>query len=123
MVAILFWIAVLAVLHTYAFYPLLLILLDGFEQARSAWRYIGGSERRRAPAQLGLPHLSVLGAAYNEASCIGHRIENLLSPDYPADTLEGVVRPGGSVDATDAPPQRHAARGAQLARCGSARVA
>ena len=46
MLAILFWVAVLAVLHTYVLYPLLLIVADGFEQARSAWRYIGGSERR-----------------------------------------------------------------------------
>ena len=37
MIAILFWAAVLAVLHTYVFYPLLLIVLDGFEQARGAW--------------------------------------------------------------------------------------
>ena len=91
MVAILFWAAVLAVLHTYLFYPLLLILLDGFEQARGAWRYICGSERRRPPAQLGLPHVSVLIAAYDEAACIGQRIENLLAQDYPAEHLEILV--------------------------------
>ena len=47
MLAIVFCVAVVVVLHTYVFYPLLLIVADGFEQARSAWRYIGGSERRR----------------------------------------------------------------------------
>src|SRR5712692_10269343 len=109
MVAILFWAAVLAVLHTYLFYPLLLILLDGFEQARGAWRYISGSERRRPPAQLGLPHVSVLIAAYDEAACIGQRIENLLAQDYPADHLE-------ILDGSDAIVQHYAARGVKLSR-------
>jgi len=116
MVAILFWVAVLAVLHTYVLYPLLLVLLDGFEQARSAWSYIGGTERRRAPAQLGLPHVSVLIAAYNEASCIGRRIENLLAQDYPPDHLEILVGSDGSTDGTDAIVQHYAARGVKLSR-------
>ena len=116
MVAILFWAAVLAVLHTYLFYPLLLILLDGFEQARGAWRYICGSERRRPPAQLGLPHVSVLIAAYNEASCIGQRIENLLAQDYPAEHLEILVGSDASTDGTDAIVQHYAARGVKLSR-------
>src|SRR5256885_8367437 len=116
MLAILFWVAVLAVLHTYVFYPLLLIVLDGFEQARSAWRYISGAERRRPPAQLGLPHVSVLIAAYNEASCIGQRIENLLAQDYPAEHLEILVGSDASSDGTDAIVQHYAARGVKLSR-------
>src|SRR5882762_4259174 len=116
MVAILFWAAVLAVLHTYLFYPLLLILLDGFEQARGAWRYICGSERRRPPAQLGLPHVSVLIAAYDEAACIGQRIENLLAQDYPAEHLEILVGSDASTDGTDAIVQHYAARGVKLSR-------
>ncbi len=116
MVAILFWAAVLGVLHTYLFYPLLLILLDGFEQARGASRYISGSERRRPPAKLGLPHVSVLIAAYDEAACIGQRIENLLAQDYPADHLEILVGSDASTDGTDAIVQHYAARGAKLSR-------
>src|SRR5256885_5632905 len=116
MLAILFWVAVLTVLHTYVFYPLLLIVADGFEQARSAWRYIGGSERRRTPAQLGLPHVSVLISAYDEAPCIGRRIENLLEQDYPADCLEILVGSDGSTDGTDAIVQHYAARGVKLSR-------
>ena len=116
MLAIVFCVAVVVVLHTYVFYPLLLIVADGFEQARSAWRYIGGSERRRAPAQLGLPHVSVLISAYNEASCIGRRIENLLEQDYPADRLEILVGSDASTDGTDAIVQHYAARGVKLSR-------
>src|SRR5438874_12000063 len=116
MLAIVFCVAVVVVLHTYVVYPLLLIVADGFEQARSAWRYIGGSERRRAPAQLGLPHVSVLISAYNEASCIGRRIENLLEQDYPADRLEILVGSDASTDGTDAIVQHYAARGVKLSR-------
>src|SRR5437764_1161347 len=107
-----FWTAVVVVLHTYAIYPLLLILLDAVEQARSTWRYIGGTERRRPAAQLGLPHVSVLVAAYNEASCIGQRIENLLAQDYPSDKIEIIVGSDASIDGTDAVVQHYAARGA-----------
>src|SRR3954465_14741759 len=114
--AIVFWTAMLVVLHTYAIYPLLLIILDAVEQARSTWRYIGGSERRRPAAQLGLPHVSVLVAAYNEASCIGPRIENLLAQDYRSDKIEIIVGSDASTDGTDAIVQHYAARGVKLSR-------
>ena len=116
MLAILFCISVLAILHTYVLYPFVLLFLDAVEQARSAWRYIGGWERRRPPAQLGLPHVSVLVSAHDEASCIGRRIENLLAQDYPADKLEIVVGSDGSTDATDSIVQHYASRGVKLSR-------
>ena len=116
MLALLFWVAVLAVLHTYFFYPLLLIVLDGFEQARGAWRYISGSERRRPPAQLGLPHVSVLISAHNEAACIGRRLDNLLAQDYPAEHLEILVGSDASTDGTDGIVQHYASRGVKRSR-------
>jgi cellulose synthase/poly-beta-1,6-N-acetylglucosamine synthase-like glycosyltransferase len=116
MFAILFWLSVGVILHTYVVYPLVLVLLDGLEQARSAWRYLGGNERRRPPAQLGLPHVSVLIAAYNEASCIGQRIENLLEQDYPPDHMEILVGSDASSDETDTIVQKYAARGVRLSR-------
>ena len=116
MLAILFWLAVGTILHTYVLYPLLLIALDAVAHARSSWRYLGGSERRRPAAQLGLPTVSVLIAAYNEAECIGQRIENLLAQDYPADKLEILVGSDASSDETDAIVHRYAARGVKLSR-------
>jgi len=116
MLAIVFWLAVGCVLHTYVLYPLLLVALDVIAQARSAWSYLGGNERRRPPAQLGLPHVSVLVAAYNEQDCIGQRIENLLAQDYPPDHLEILVGSDASSDETDAIVQRYAARGVKLSR-------
>ena len=116
MLAILFWLAIGCILHTYVIYPILLVGLDAIGQARGAWAYLGGDERRRRVAQLGLPHVSVLIAAYNEASCIGHRIENLLAQDYPADKMEILVGSDASSDETDAIVQRYAARGVKLSR-------
>src|SRR5437588_9560792 len=116
MLAVLFWLAIGCILHTYVIYPLLLIALDAIGQARGAWSYLGGNERRRPPAQLGLPHVSVLIAAYNEAECIGKRIENLLDQDYPADKLEILIGSDASSDETDAIVQRYAARGVKLSR-------
>src|SRR5260370_17089073 len=92
MLDLLFWAAAYCILHTYVIYPLLLIALDAIAQAQSAWGYLGGNERRHSPARLGLPAVSVLIAAWNEASCIGKRIENLLAQDYPADRLDILIR-------------------------------
>src|SRR4051812_45458028 len=125
MLGILFWLAVGVILHTYVIYPLLLIVLDAVGQARGAWQYLSGNERRRPPAQIGLPSVSVLIAAYNEAGCIGQRIENLLAQDYPSDKLEILVGSDASSDETDAIVQRYAARGVKLSRaerCGKAGV-
>lgn len=125
MLAVLFWLAVGCILHTYVLYPLVLVVLDAAGQALGTWRYMSGNERRRPPAQLGLPSVSVLIAAYNEASCIGQRIENLLAQDYPADKLEILVGSDASSDETDAIVQRYAARGVRLSRgerCGKAGV-
>jgi cellulose synthase/poly-beta-1,6-N-acetylglucosamine synthase-like glycosyltransferase len=116
MLDLLFWAAAYCILHTYVIYPLLLIALDAIAQAQSAWGYLGGNERRHPPAQLGLPAVSVLIAAWNEASCIGKRIENLLAQDYPADRLEILIGSDGSTDETDAIVQKYAARGVKLSR-------
>jgi len=125
MLAVVFWVAVGCVLHTYVIYPLLLVALDAIAQARGAWAYFGGNERRRPPAQIGLPSVSVLIAAFNEQDCIARRVENLLAQDYPADKLEIVVGSDASTDETDAIVQRYAARGVKLSRaerCGKAGV-
>src|SRR3954466_4835048 len=125
MLGILFWLAVGVILHPYVIYPLLLIVLDAVGQARGAWQSLTANEGRRPPAQIGLPSVSVLIAAYNEAECIGQRIENLLAQDYPADKLEILVGSDASTDETDAIVQHYAARGVKLSRgerCGKAGV-
>lgn len=83
-------VCVAAVLHTYLFYPLW-------------WRFIG--QRRPllpvAPEPAEWPFISVIVAGYNEAACIGRRVENLLQCDYPADKIEIIIASDGSSDGTD----------------------
>ncbi len=125
MVAIVFWVALLLVVHSYLLYPLVLFLSDSLGQTVSAWRYLGGLERRRPPAQLGLPTVSVLIAAHNEASCIAQRIENLLSQDYPESKVEIIVGSDASFDGTDEIVRRYAGKGVKLStgsRAGKAGV-
>jgi cellulose synthase/poly-beta-1,6-N-acetylglucosamine synthase-like glycosyltransferase len=125
MLAIAFWIALLAVAHTYVLYPAILFLSDALDQARSSWGYLGGAERRHPAAQIGLPSVSVLIAAHDEAQHIGKRIENLLGQDYPDGKLEILVGSDASTDGTDEIVRRFAARGVKLstgARVGKAGV-
>jgi poly-beta-1,6-N-acetyl-D-glucosamine synthase len=59
--------------------------------------------RRTAPitaATTPLPGLTMIIAAYNEASCIAEKISNSLSQSYPAETLEILVVTDGSTDQT-----------------------
>jgi cellulose synthase/poly-beta-1,6-N-acetylglucosamine synthase-like glycosyltransferase len=47
------------------------------------------------------PFVSIIVPAYNEATVIGRRIDNLLSVDYPDDKYEILVVESGSTDGTD----------------------
>jgi chromatin segregation and condensation protein Rec8/ScpA/Scc1 (kleisin family) len=46
--------------------------------------------------------VSLVVAAYNEASCIQQKLENSLALEYPADRFEVVIGSDGSTDGTDA---------------------
>ncbi|WP_395736489.1 glycosyltransferase family 2 protein [Prosthecobacter sp.] len=89
---IIFLLSVAAVLHCYVFYPLW-------------WRFIG-ARRPLLPVppeedEQTLPVVSVIVVGYNEAACIGRRVENLLQCDYPAEKLEIIIASDGSDDGTE----------------------
>ena len=67
-------------------------------------------ERRVAKDPSAEPTVSVIVAAYNEASVIERRLENLLALDYPADRVEIVVASDASSDRTDELVEAVAAR-------------
>lgn len=81
---------VAGVLHTYLLYPLW-------------WRLIGQRwpQVPAAEAPAAWPFVSVIVVAYNEASCIGRRVQNLLQCDYPADKIEILIASDGSDDGTE----------------------
>src|SRR5207302_272889 len=94
-----FWVSGLLLLHTYFFYPLLLVAFDGAAQLVKNFRSIAG-QQPRAPEAIDWPKVTLVVAAYNEAGCIGQKVENSLAIDYPADRFQVIVGSGGSADGT-----------------------
>lgn len=89
MLKIILVVSLVGVLYTYAGYPFLIAI----------WSALGGRGviRRRIT-----PRISIVIAAWNEASRLPARIENCLTQEYPAELLEVIVVSDGSSDGTDA---------------------
>jgi cellulose synthase/poly-beta-1,6-N-acetylglucosamine synthase-like glycosyltransferase len=84
----LFWGALGLMVYTYVGYPLL-VVLRGLIWPRAIMR---------GPAT---PTVSVIIAAYNEASVITKKLDNTFALNYPRELLEVVVASDGSDDGTD----------------------
>jgi biofilm PGA synthesis N-glycosyltransferase PgaC len=98
---ILFWLSALAVVWTYAGYPLLVLLL-------ARWR---PRPHHRADIQ---PSLSLIIPAYNEEAVLAEKLENVLGLDYPQEKREVLVIADGSTDRTVEIVEHYAPRGVQL---------
>ncbi len=102
MAEVFFWFAALLLLHTYFFYPLCLFVLEGVAQVLHTLRSMRqGENRRRELKERPAPSVSLVVAAYNEASCIRQKLENSLALEYPADRFEVLIGSDGSTDGTD----------------------
>ena len=95
-VEILFWVCIGLVLWTHLLYPL----------AAAALARVAGRVPR---AEDWLPRVCIVVAAYNEATVIERRVQNLLALDYPADKLRIVVSSDASSDGTNEIVERLAA--------------
>jgi len=84
---VIFWIALLLLLHAYLGYPALI----------GAWALL-----RPRPAARGvrLPRVTIVVVAHDEADRIGARIDNLGDLDYPRESLEILIVSDGSTDGT-----------------------
>ena len=100
---IIFWIAVVAIVYTYAGYPLLLMLLSKLR----------GKPVRRSDST---PPVTVIIAAYNEERDIAQKLENTLALDYPKSKLEVLVTSDCSSDRTDEIVRSFSDRGVRLHR-------
>lgn len=89
-VALIFWLCALLLVHTHVTYPLSLELLARLRQPRRA--------RRRPGATT--PRVSLIIAAHNEERVIAERVRNALDADYPRERLEIIVASDGSTDRT-----------------------
>jgi cellulose synthase/poly-beta-1,6-N-acetylglucosamine synthase-like glycosyltransferase len=84
----LFWGSLGLMLYTYLGFPLLLAL--------RAWLRPRAVKRDEIT-----PSVSMIIAAYNEASVIAKKLDNALSLDYPQDKLEIIIASDGSDDGTN----------------------
>lgn len=88
---VIFWLSAGLVLYAYLGYPMLIWC---------AARLWGRRPDAPTPDGDGLPSVSLLIAAHNEADVIEARLRNALALDYPANKLEIVVASDGSSDGT-----------------------
>lgn len=95
MAELVFFGAALLLLHTYALYPLLLVVGNRLSRRGES------DSPTEFPADLALPRVSLVVAAHNEVEVIGAKLENSLALDYPPDRLEILIGSDGSDDGTD----------------------
>ena len=98
----LFFACFLAVVYTYAGYPLLLALVAGLVP-------------RREPDELFRPRLTLIIPAHDEELWIRQKLENALCLDYPRDLLQIIVASDGSTDRTVEIAREFEARGVEVA--------
>jgi len=103
---ILFAASVMALLYTYAGYPLLVWMVS-----RLRPRPV-----KRAPGE---PRVSVIITAYNEELDLGAKLENTLDLSYPPELLEVIVASDCSTDRTDEIARTFSHRGVKLVRQSS----
>jgi poly-beta-1,6-N-acetyl-D-glucosamine synthase len=102
MFGVLFWLSVLAILYTYAGYPLLVWLFA---------RFVASADFNHPST----PFVTLLIAAFNEERVIGQKIENSLKLNYPREKLQILVMDDGSDDGTQEIIKSYADQGVELA--------
>jgi cellulose synthase/poly-beta-1,6-N-acetylglucosamine synthase-like glycosyltransferase len=100
---ILFWSAVFLILYTYIGFPLVTVL-----------RGVLLKRPYQAEQLESFPSVSILISAYNEASSIADKLDNMLALDYPREKLEVVIASDGSTDGTDAIVEGYKEQGVKL---------
>ena len=88
-VAIVFWLAAVTAVYPWIIYPLLLTAASRRRNPKGA-----------SPPPMS-PFLSVIVAAYNEATCIRAKLASALECRYPRDRIEVIVVSDASSDGTD----------------------
>lgn len=98
---IVFWVCVLALAHSYVFYPWLMQLLARGKKPNA---------QVFAPDADALPFVTVLMSVYNEEKVIAQKLDSLRRLDYPAEKLRIFIGSDCSDDGTNALVQAAAAQ-------------
>jgi len=88
---IIFVISVYLILHTYAIYPLWLLMFSKKEN----------SEKQLFNLDEDLPEVAILMAAYNEEKVIGDKIASVFKTSYPLQKIHFYIGSDASTDKTD----------------------
>ncbi len=104
LVAIVFWLAAIAVIFPYIGYPITLAVL---KRTGKAYRH---AETLEGEA----PKITLIVSAYNEADVIQANLDNALALKYPADKLQIIVISDASDDGTDDIVTKYAGRDARV---------
>ncbi len=110
------WILVVAIAvpaYSYVVYPVLLFLLATVVQTRRDIVYLFKRGERRSRRR-GLPKVSLILAAYNEAEVIEKKVTNCLELEYPREKLQVIIGSDGSTDGTAGIIGRYAPQGVEL---------
>lgn len=89
---ILFWICVLAILHSYLLFPLSLRFFGLFGKKEI---------QQYEKDETGLPVISLLMSVFNEEAVIVEKLHSILNASYPADKLEIIIGSDNSTDKTN----------------------
>ncbi len=98
-----FFLSVTLIIYTYLGYPILVFLISLFRNRRV---HKGDDE----------PDVTILIAAYNEATSIEETLRNKIELEYPKDKLEIIVISDGSTDGTDEIVKQYEEQGVRLLR-------
>ena len=99
---ILFWLAAGWIFYVFIGYPLLMALLARVRA--KPLRPVAGYH----------PSVCFVMAAYNEAGCIGEKLQNYMDLDYPRELLSFMIGSDASTDATDGIIESYAARDSSI---------
>ena len=89
--AVIFWISIVALFHSYLLYPLII-------------RLVAAGKSAHAPVfelEETLPSVSILMSAYNEEKVIAEKLNSILANNYPADKLQIFIGSDCSNDRTN----------------------
>ncbi len=90
LIQILFWLALLALLHTYLFYPLIVIFIARKkENNKNVYDFEN------------LPEIALIMAVHNEEKVIADKIESVINSNYPKDKITFLIGSDASTDRTE----------------------
>ena len=89
--AIIFWMAVFSIIHSYLLFPLILIIISAFRKTKGQV-FLREDE---------LPFVSVLMAVHNEEKVLIRKLRSVFSSDYPEERFEVLVGSDSSTDRTN----------------------